>query len=150
MNIEIVDFPIPFQLAGVSSAVENEQYGPTGLRLMDSMWKSVRAHQLPHRGKNHWVYLPGGMMFVGVELGDLEGKSLPPELRSLQFTLARYARHLHVGPYQELPGKWRQLMDDLRSRGETIGSPSLEVYGDHCADPAALQTTILIGLQPRG
>jgi hypothetical protein len=36
---------------------------------------------------------------------------------------------------------------ELVARGEIIGTPSLEVYGHHCDDPAKLETTILIGLK---
>jgi effector-binding domain-containing protein len=55
-------------------------------------------------------------------------------------------RHVHVGPYQALPQKWKDLKTELAARGEEIGSPSLEVYGHHCDDPAKLETTILIAL----
>lgn len=53
---------------------------------------------------------------------------------------------VHVGPYQALPQKWKDLKAELVARGEVIGSPSLEVYGHHCDDPGKLETTILVGL----
>ncbi len=54
--------------------------------------------------------------------------------------------HVHVGPYQSLPQKWKDLKAELAARGEVVDSPSLEVYGHHCDDPAKVETTILIGL----
>jgi effector-binding domain-containing protein len=84
-------------------------------------------------------------MFVGVELKP--NAQAPAGLEPLEFELLRYLEHLHVGPYQALPAKWQALKDDLAARGETIGSPSLEIYGHHCDDPAKAETTILIGLQ---
>jgi hypothetical protein len=145
MNVEILDAPLHFRLYGKSSLVENERYGETGLKLMDEMWKVVRQAGAANAGINHWVYLADGRMFVGVEL--LANAQPPAGLESLEFELHRYLKHLHVGPYQELPAKWRALKDDLAARGETIGAPSLEVYGHHCDDPAKTETTILIGLQ---
>ena len=68
MNVEILDAPLHFHLHGKSSAVENERYGETGLKLMDEMWKIIRQAGAANSGINHWVYLGDGRMFVGVEL----------------------------------------------------------------------------------
>ena len=68
MNIEIVETPIRFQMHGIGSVVETGQYGAVGFRLMDEMWRAVRDAQIATTGINHWVYLPEGRMFVGVEL----------------------------------------------------------------------------------
>src|SRR2546428_104020 len=97
----------------------------------------------------HWVYLPDGKMFVGVELRKPQQVPLPDQLEPLEFELQRYMKHLHVGPYQALPQKWKDLKAELVARGEVIGSPSLEVYGHHCNEPSKLETTILIGLQAK-
>ena len=74
---------------------------------------------------------------------------MPDQLEPLEFELPRCLKHLHVGPYKALPQKWKALKDELAARGEVIGSPSLEIYGHHCDDPAKLETTILIGLQAK-
>ena len=84
-------------------------------------------------------------LFTGVEL--LPNTQVPIRLEPLRFELQRYLKHVHIGPYQALPEKWAALKDELAAHGETIGSPSLEVYGHHCDDPSKLETTILIGLQ---
>ena len=72
-----------------------------------------------------------------------------PAVEPLEFELPRRLKHVRVGPYQALPQKWKALKAELAARGEVIGSPSLEVYGHHCDDPAKLETTILIGLRAR-
>lgn len=149
MNIEIIEQPIRFHLHGISGVVANERYAEVGMGLMNAMWAAVKAAGIATTGINHWVYLPDGRMFVGVELQNVPDASVPAPLEALQFELPRYLKHLHVGPYQALPQKWKALKAELEARGETIGAPSLEVYGHHCDDPAKTETTILIGLQAK-
>ena len=150
MNVEIVEEPIRFHLYGIGGVVENERYGEVGLRLMDKMWQVVKGVGIPTTGINHWVYLPDGRMFVGVELRNPQQVPTPDQLEPLEFELQRYMQHVHVGPYQALPQKWKELKAELAARGEVIGSPSLEVYGHSCADPSMAETTIFIGLKQQG
>ena len=147
MNVEIVEEPIRFHLHGIGGVVENEQYGKVGMGLMNEMWQVVKGAGIPTTGINHWVYLPDGRMFVGVELRNPQQVPAPDQLEPLEFELQRYLKHLHVGPYQALPQKWKELKAELAARGEIIGSPSLEIYGHASADPSKAETTILIGLQ---
>ena len=151
MNIEIVEEPIRFHLHGIGGVVENERFGEVGFRLMNEMWQVVKSAQIPTTGINHWVYLPDGRMFVGVELRCLNAQQAqtPDQLEPLEFELQRHLKHVHVGPYQALPQKWKDLKAELAVRGEIIGSPSLEIYGHHCDEPSKLETTILIGLQTK-
>ena len=147
MKIEIIAEPIRFHLHGIGGVVENERYGEVGLRLMNEMWRVVKGAGIPTTGINHWVYLPDGRMFVGVELRNPQEVPAPDHLEPLEFELQRYMKHIHVGPYQALPQKWKELKAELVARGEVIGSPSLEVYGHFCEDPSKTETTILIGLK---
>lgn len=149
MNIEIVEEPIRFRLHGIAGVVENERYGEVGLRLMNEMWQAVKGAKIPTTGINHWAYLPNDRMFVGVELRQPQELPIPDRLEPLEFELPRYARHVHVGPYQALPQKWKDLKDELAARGEAIGLPSLEIYGHHCDGPAEPETTILLGLKTK-
>lgn len=114
---------------------------------MNEVWPVVKGSHTPTTGINHWVYLPDGQMFVGVEL--LPDAQAPVQLEPLEFELRRYLKHLHVGPYQALPDTWKALKTELAARGERIGDPSLEIYGHHHDDPAKLETTILIGLEAK-
>jgi hypothetical protein len=149
MTVEIVEEPIRFHLHGIRGVVENEQYGEVGFHLMNQMWQVVKGARIPTTGINHWVYLPENKMFVGVELRSPEQSPTPDKLEPVEFDLQRYMKHVHVGPYQALPQKWKDLKAELAARGEVIGSPSLEIYGHHCDDPAKLETTILIGLRAK-
>ena len=149
MHIEIIEEPIRFHLHGIAGVVENERYGEVGLRLMNEMWQVVKGAGVLTTGINHWVYLPDARMFVGVELRKPQPTPIPDPLEPLEFELQRYMKHVHIGPYQALPQKWKALKTELAARGEVIDSPSLEIYGHHCNDPSKLETTILIGLKPK-
>ncbi len=148
MKSEIIEEPVRFHLHGIGGVVENERYGEVGMGLMNEMWQVVKGAGIPTTGINHWVYLAGGRMFVGVELRNPQ--QVPASrLEPLEFELQRYLQHIHVGPYQALPQKWKDLMAELAARGEIMDSPSVEVYGHHCDNPSKLETTILIGLQKK-
>jgi predicted transcriptional regulator YdeE len=150
MEIEIIDQPIRFRLYGLSSSVGNCNYGEVGCRLMDEMWKVVKGAKLKTTGINHWVYFAGDRMFVAVEVSDA-GQAIPERLERCEFELPRYSKHVHIGPYSELPQKWQALNADLKARGETVTMPSLEVYGHSCegADASKAETTILMQLKPK-
>jgi hypothetical protein len=147
LKLEIIEAATRFHLHGKSSSVQDNRFGEVGMKLMDEMWKLVKNAGTATTGINHWVYLPDGNMFVGVEL--LPNAKAPDGLEPLHFELQRFLKHLHVGPYQALPAKWKALKDDLSLRGECICSPSLEIYGHHCEDPTKLETTILIGIKTK-
>ena len=114
MNIEIIEEPIRFHLHGISGVVENERYGEVGLRLMNEMWQAVKGAKIPTTGINHWVYLPDGRMFVGAELRSPRQGPMPNQLEPFEFELPRYLKHVHVGPYQALPQKWKALKTSLQ------------------------------------
>lgn len=140
--------PLAFDLWGLAADVPNEQYGMVGMQLMNEMWQRIKAASVRNAGTNHWVYLDKGRMFVGVKL--LASDSAPTGFEHLQFELCRYVEQLHVGPYQLLPEVWQTLLTEIRSIGEAISGPSLEVYGHQSPDPLAIpETTILIGLSAK-
>lgn len=147
MTIDICEQPLTFSLVGLSGAVCSEQYGPTGLALMNQLWPAVKTANLANTGINHWVYLGQDQLFVGVELTNPHPTPLPAPLTRFEFRLERYLRHLHRGPYDLLPATWRRLLGELQARGETVQAPSLEVYGHHSDNPAELETMIYIGLR---
>ncbi len=144
MEFDIIEAPIRFQLCGLASSVRNNNFGEVGMSLMNEMWKVMKASKTATTGINHWVYLPDNQMFVGVEL--VEDSQCPAPLDAVVFELQRYLKHVHIGPYQALPAKWSSLKSELARRGESIYSPSLEIYGHHNDDPSKLETTILMGL----
>lgn len=151
MKIEIIEQPIRFHLLGLSAARGNRSYGEAGCRLMDEMWKIVKDARLSTTGICYWVYFADDQMFVGVAVRDIEQSAIPEQLETCDLQLARHSKYLHVGPYHDLPQKWRALKDELSDRGETVTMPSIEVYGHSCegADESVAETTILLGLKPR-
>lgn len=146
MPLDIHETPIRFRLHGRSGIVTDQRYAEVGMRLMNEMWQIVKAANIPNHGINHWVYLPQGRMFVGVELAP--GATAPENLESLEFQIDRYLKYIHVGPYHLLPQVWERLTAELTASGETMTLPSVEVYGHHCEDEdeAKQETTVLIGL----
>lgn len=126
MKIETVESPFQVSLVGKSGEVAGKCYGDVGKKLMDAMWAEVAERGIETHGINHWVYLPDDRMFTGMEpkgacddLGSLE---------TMELTLSRYMRHLHVGPYTELPGVWGTIMKRIEDDGETCSFPSIEIY----------------------
>jgi hypothetical protein len=118
---------------------------------MDEMWRIVKEAKLKTTGINHWVYFADDRMFVGIEVRDTDVATIPEQLEPCEFELTRYSKHVHVGPYHELPGKWQSLKAELSARGETVLLPSLEVYGHACEgdDESRAETTILMRLAPK-
>jgi hypothetical protein len=147
MQIEIFDEPIHFRLHGKWSVVENQCYGEVGVRLMNEMWKAVKDARVPTTGINHWVYMADERMFVGVEVKNAQQATIPDQLEPFDFELRRYLKHVHIGPYETLPQKWRDLKAEMAARNEIIVFPSLEIYGHACKDPSKSETTILLGLK---
>lgn len=146
MQLEIIGKPIRFQLYGKASKVESKRFGEVGFQLMNAMWVVVKESKIGNTGINHWVYLPDDQLFVGLELTESQQNALPPSLVPIEFELQCYAKHVHIGPYSDLPQKWAEMKAELKTRGEMVGCPSLEIYGHSCDDPSKTETTILIGL----
>ena len=78
-------------------------------------------------------------MFVGIELRNPQQSPTPDQLEPLEFELQRYMKHVHVGPYQALPQKWKELKAELAARGEI---DRLTIAGDL---RASLRRTFRVG-----
>lgn len=146
MSTEVIDTPFHVRLVGKRGVVPDKRFGETGKALMDELWAVVRDRKLAHRGINHWVYLSCTELFTGVELSapadDLGG------LETWEVTLPRYLRAVHRGPYTELSRTYADLDAHFARSGERSSGTSLEIYGHWDADPAKMETTVLIGLEP--
>ncbi|MDX2038033.1 MAG: hypothetical protein SFX72_15400 [Isosphaeraceae bacterium] len=146
MDFEIVEEPCGFELVGRSAPVVGDAFASVGMRLMEEVFANIAVAGAESTGIIHWVYLPEGQMFVGLEL--VPGSNFPSDLEPLAFEIPRSLRHLHVGPYHDLPAKWKALEAELEALGESSTTPSLEVYGHHSEDPARQETMIIIALEP--
>jgi effector-binding domain-containing protein len=114
---------------------------------LDQVWAFLRRHKgLRTDGHNVFVYHhvdrpeAGMPIDFGVEVTryfDPEG-----EVRCVETPEGEAAVLVHHGPYGELPGAHAALHAWCASNGRTIGTHSLEVYGDWSDDPGKLETTI--------
>ena len=144
MNIKIASVPFHVTLFGYKGSIRDGIVHASAKPLMDKMWKEIQDRRIKTIGINHWVYLPDSMIFTGIELK--EPTTDVGTLETLDVSLDRYAKYLHIGPYSTLSAIWSQLMDALKQRGEEPLYPNLEIYGHWNADETKCETTILITL----
>ncbi len=145
IKYEIVETPYCALLHGFGGSIVDAPIPVVGKRLMDDMWQHIQSTGIKSKGLNHWVYLPDSKMFVGVEL--IDPSSADSKFEQCQVHLPRYLKHVHLGPYSELPSIWPELMSLISDLGERPMYPNLEIYGHWNPDPAQCETTIIIGLQ---
>ena len=148
MKTEIVNGALRINLVGISDKVEGQCFGEKGKELMDTMWSEIQDHGVRSYGLNHWVYLPENQLFTGVELKEPSNDLGTLEL--IEVVLPKFLRHVHVGPYSDLPKVWDKLLTQVEHQGEIRVNPSVEIYGHWNEDPSRLGTTILIGLEEKG
>ena len=141
MNIEIVNKNFCRDLYGFSGKIVNSNFGATGLKLMDAMWKEVRSKKLEHKGINHWVYEKGEMMFCGVEIAHIPQDDFPLERRKIN--LDHYAYWKHIGSYDKLKEVNAAMRNELTKRGIEYHYPCIEIYGHMVEDESKLETEIL-------
>ncbi|MEZ4706267.1 MAG: GyrI-like domain-containing protein [Caldilineaceae bacterium] len=146
MQYEIINSPFHVTLFGFRGTIDGETVPVVGKRLMDMLWGVVHAHKIKTKGINYWVYLPNSEMFAGVELAAEQSNPIG-QLDPLEASLERYLRHVHKGPYAQLPQIWPQLMAALKQQGEAPAFPNLEIYGHWHSDETKCETTIIIGLK---
>ncbi len=144
MNIEIISEPLTLTLYGVSGKVENQNYGGTGQQLMDIFGKEIGVKKLKHKGKNHWVYEEGDMLFTGVELEETSDSDSGLTLKKI--CLTKYVYWKHIGPYRELGKVHANLNEELKSKGLQRCFPSIEIYGHWTENESKLETDIIIAI----
>ena len=145
MRVETINRPFTVRLAGVSGHPEGACFGEKGRELMDRLWAEVKRCGLATHGVNHWVYLADGGLFTGVEIR--EPAADLGSLATMEIQIPRYLRHVHVGPYSELPNVWASMTKKAEEDGETRSYPGLEIYGHWNEDPGKCETTVLIALE---
>ncbi|HEY4324917.1 MAG TPA: hypothetical protein VGN20_13055 [Mucilaginibacter sp.] len=140
MDIQIIDKNFSAPVYGFSGIAINKNYTETGFRLMNKMWDLVRAHKLPHKGLNIWVY-EGNKLFAGVELEDAPLIDTGLEVKSID--IVKYAYYKHIGPYQQIGSKGSQVLAELKERGIETCSPYIEIYGHWTSDETKLETELI-------
>jgi len=137
----------PRLLAAVRRTAAPREIPTIYRRTLDLVWGFLQAHPGLHSGGHnislyHHVEPPEAGMPIdfGVEVSrrfEPEG-----EVRCVETPAGAAVSTLHVGPYTALPLVHAALHVWCATNGHTIGTHSLEIYGDWSDDPSKLETTI--------
>lgn len=141
MKIEIIERPLSLNLYGFSGTIINQNYGETGVKLMNRMWGVVKGMKLKNKGINVWIYEPQMKMFAGVELDAMPPREANLENRIVKLT--KYAWYKHIGPYHQLKQVNADMRVQLESRGIAYQLPCLEIYGHHTEDENKAETEVI-------
>lgn len=141
MDIEIITKTFSAELIGLSGKIVNQQYGPTGIALMNKFWEKINAGNIETKGINHWIYEPGDKMFVGAEL-----KISIPEMKEFEarnISIEKYARLIHTGPYDDLKKINDEMRMEIVSRNLEFIYPCIEIYS-HIQEDGSMPVTEVI------
>ena len=141
MNVDIIEKNFSLNVYGFSGIAINNNWGQTGSRLMDEMWKQVRANNLKHKGLNIWVYEEHSKMFAGVELEEPSANTSILEQKNIRLT--KYAYCKHIGPYNLIGKAGDKVTDELKQMGLKTRWPYIEIYGHWTPDENKLETELL-------
>jgi effector-binding domain-containing protein len=147
VNVEIVSNVLVLNIHGFSGACVNQDYAGTAFRLMDKMWKIVKANNLKNKGLNIWVYEPNDIVFAGVELD--KSPKTETGLEHKEISLKKYAYYKHIGPYNLIKKRGQEMKTELANRGFNIISPYIEIYGHWTNDETKLETELLMSLDTK-
>jgi GyrI-like small molecule binding domain len=145
MNVEIITNPLRLDVYGFSGIAVNKDYAGTAFRLMDKMWKEVKANNLKNKGLNIWLYEPDEKVFAGVELENSPKHGVALEHTSI--TLNKYAYYKHIGPYHLIKQAGLNMRDEIKKRGFDTDLPYIEIYGHWTNDETKLETELLMCLK---
>jgi hypothetical protein len=143
-NMYIIRENFHLELYGVSGVAVDQNWGKTGMGLMDTMWKEVKGRLLDNKGINVWVYEPGSKMFAGVEL--LAPPPADTFLESKKISLPKYLYYKHIGSYDNIKDSFAKVSEEAKKAGIKIGLPYLELYGHWTEDVSKLETEMLWSL----
>jgi effector-binding domain-containing protein len=110
-----------------------------------TVWKVVRARNIPRAGRHIAVYLDDEInLEVGVELdAPFAGDG---ELVASQTPAGTVATTVHFGPYQRLAAAHQAIQHWCATHGQSLAGPSWEIYGHWeaawDADPSRIRTDV--------
>jgi effector-binding domain-containing protein len=145
MKVEIINQALTLDVYGFSGTAINKDYSGEAFKLMDRMWKVVRAAGLQNNGMNIWIYEPGEIVFAGIELTEIP--RINTELQHKIITLTQYAHSKHIGPYNLIKQTGQNMRDELKQRGFKTVLPYIEIYGHWTSDESKLETELLMCLK---
>jgi len=145
MQLTIINKNLSLDLYGFSGTAINNDYAGTAFKLMDKMWRTVKANDLQNKGINIWVYEPNEKVFAGVELYTAPANDT--ELEHKVIELPHYAYYKHIGPYHLIKQAGQHMREELKKMGYTTCLPYIELYGHWTNDETKLETELLMSLQ---
>jgi effector-binding domain-containing protein len=145
MKVEIIKKPFKLTIYGYSGTAVNKDYAGAAFKLMDKMWKIVKANEIKNKGMNIWVYEPGEKVFAGVELYEAPDPDMG--LESKEIDLVKYAYYKHIGSYSLIKQAGQNMITELRSQGLQTVMPYIEIYGHWTNDETKQETGLLMALK---
>ena len=145
MKIEIIYKHFVLDIYGFSAEAVNKDYAGTAFRLMDKMWKTVKAKELKNKGINIWAYEPNEKVFAGVELYDSPDPGTGLEHKVVGLT--KYAYYKHIGSYNLIKQAGQNMRVELKEKGFETTLPYVEIYGHWNNDETKLETELLMSLK---
>ena len=150
MEMTITSMP-PQRLAAVRHRGPYQQIAPAFQTLGDIAGRTgLFARTTGHMMGIYWddpQTVAAADLRSAAALPIVESGHVPDGLVELRFEGGRFARFVHVGPYEGLPGAWAAAVGTMLSSGHhRRDAPALEIYvnNPHEVSPAALRTEILI------
>ena len=135
----------PRILAAVRRRVAMGEVSKAFKPALDQVWAFLgRNKGLRTDGHNVFLYHHESPQVMPIDFGVEVVREFEPEgaVGCVTTPAGEAAVVLHGGPYSELAVAHRALHEWCRANGRTIGSHSLEIYGDWHSDPEKLETTI--------
>jgi len=146
MNIEIITKNFQLDIYGFGGIAIDKDYVGTAFKLMDKMWKIVKANDIKNKGMNIWLYETADRVFTGVELENPnEGDNYGLEKKKIN--LEKYAYYKHVGPYNLIKQVGLEMTSQLTTQGFEVILPYVEIYGHWTGDETKSETELLMSLK---
>ena len=119
---------------------------PTAFKpALDKVWAFLKTHPgLRTDGHNIFLYHHETPAMMPVDFGVQVVRPFADEddVACVTTPAGEAAVVVHRGPYSKMAAAHQALHQWCAANGRTIGSHSLEIYGDWSADPEKLETTI--------
>ena len=134
----------PAYTAVIRSRVRPEELSKFVPAACGEVWSFIRSAGLPKPGRHIALYLGGGQVEVGAEIGErFTGND---RVHCSQLPAGRVATATHFGPYGRLGEAHASIRQWCAQHGHRLSSVSWEIYGhwqeSWNADPSQIRTDV--------
>ena len=143
-QVEVQTFA-PRTLAAVRRRVAPKNVAASFREPLDKVWAFLRAHPgLRTDGHNIFLYHHESPSLMPVDFGVEVTRPFPAEgeITCVTTPAGEAAVVVLRGPYSKIPLAHQALHKWFETSGRSVGSHSLEIYGDPTPDPEQTETTI--------